>query len=140
MKMPPVPEHASSLIDYGFTCHLCSVQMSRLKAPVRLARNLRGRSFYGKKRNIWKGNLYLTENRETKCFAQYNRNHMCHMCAKGFLDSNLNLAIIDKILFFLKLNWPKFYIKNRNFKSRPTYHWKETDQFLLLFTFNGRNI
>ena len=71
--------------------------MSRLKAPVRLERNLRGRLFYGKKRNIWKGNLYLTENRETKCFVQYNRSYMCHMCAKGFLDSNLNLAIIDKI-------------------------------------------
>ena len=58
---------------------------------------------------------------------------MCHICAKGFLDSNFNQAVIDKISnfqdidpdftysqksYFLKFNWnffrptcfyPKFY-------------------------------
>ena len=29
-----------------------------------------------------------------------NHNHMRHICAKGFLDSNFNQAIIEKISFF----------------------------------------
>ena len=27
-------------------------------------------------------------------------NYMCHKCAKGFLDSNFNQAVIDKISSF----------------------------------------
>ena len=40
-----------------------------------------------------KGNLYLTGNRlswNEMCSAADNHNHMCHTCAKEFLDSNLN--------------------------------------------------
>ena len=44
--------------------------------------------FTVKKRKIWNGNLYLTENRfsrnEMWC-AVVNHNHMYHICAKGFL-------------------------------------------------------
>ena len=46
-----------------------------------------------KKRKIGKGNLYLTENqlnRNEMWCAVVNHNHMGHICAKGFLDSNFN--------------------------------------------------
>ena len=49
--------------------------------------------FYGKKRKIGKGNLYLTENQlswNEMCCAADNHNHMCHTCAKEFLDSIFN--------------------------------------------------
>ena len=40
-----------------------------------------------------KGNLYLTENQlgrnEIWCAEDYH-NYMCHLCAKGFLDSHFN--------------------------------------------------
>ena len=32
--------------------------------------------------------------------ATGNQNHMCHICAKGFLDSNFYEAVIDKISNF----------------------------------------
>ena len=54
-------------------------------------------------RKIGKGNLYLTKNplsrNEMWCAAD-NHNYMCHPCAKGFLDLNLNEAVIDKISIF----------------------------------------
>ena len=47
------------------------------------------RWFYGKKPKIWKRNLYLTENWNSRnewwCAAD-NHNYMCRTCAKGFLD------------------------------------------------------
>ena len=58
--------------------------------------------FTVKKRKIRKGNLYLTENwleREI-WFAEDNHSCMCHIYAKGFLDSNFNEAVIDKISIF----------------------------------------
>ena len=59
---------------------------------------------------IGKGNLYLTENQfsrnEMWCV---NHNHMHHIYAKGFLDSNFNQAVIDKISSFHE-NCPKFHI------------------------------
>ena len=49
--------------------------------------------FAVKKRKNGKGDLYLTENRfsrnEMWC-AMVNHNHMSHICAKGYLDSNFN--------------------------------------------------
>ena len=51
------------------------------------------RWFYGKKRKIVKGNLYLTENwlhRNKIWHAADNHSYMCHVCAKGSLDSNFN--------------------------------------------------
>ena len=33
---------------------------------------------------------------------------MCHICAKGFLDSNCTLAVINKISFFFLWNCPNF--------------------------------
>ena len=32
-----------------------------------------------------------------------NHNYMCHICAKGFLDLNLNYAVIDKISNFQEI-------------------------------------
>ena len=34
---------------------------------------------------------------ETKCGV---RHYACHICAKDFLDSNIDQAVIDKIRFF----------------------------------------
>ena len=34
--------------------------------------------------------------------AANNHNYMCHICTKGFLDSNFNEAAIDKISNFHK--------------------------------------
>ena len=59
--------------------------------------------FYGKKRKIGKGNLYLTENRlswNEMCCASDNHNYMCHTCEKEFLNSSFNQAVIDKISNF----------------------------------------
>ena len=50
--------------------------------------------------------MYLTENRlsrnEMWCAAD-NHNFMCHICAKGILDSNFNQAGIDKITKFQEI-------------------------------------
>ena len=35
--------------------------------------------------------------------AANNHNYMCHPCAKGLLDSNLNEAVLDKIPFFYEI-------------------------------------
>ena len=51
------------------------------------------RWFYGKKRKIGKGNLYLAENRlswNEMCCASDNHKYMCHTCAKEFLNSSFN--------------------------------------------------
>ena len=58
---------------------------------------------FGEKHNIWKGNLYLTENRlswNEMCRAADNHNYMCHICAKEFLDSSFTNAVVDKISDF----------------------------------------
>ena len=44
-------------------------------------------------RKIRKGNFYFTENRLERneiWFAEGNYGYMCHICGKGFLDSNFN--------------------------------------------------
>ena len=54
----------------------------------------------------WEGNKYLSENWFSKnkiLSAADNHNYMCHMCAKGFLHSNLSQALITKIPIFMKL-------------------------------------
>ena len=54
-------------------------------------------------REIWKGNLYLTENRlswNKMCCALDNYNYMCHTCSKKFLNLSFNLAVIDQISNF----------------------------------------
>ena len=35
--------------------------------------------------------------------AADNHNHVCHICAKRFLDSNFSLAVIDKTLNFQEI-------------------------------------
>ena len=34
--------------------------------------------------------------------AADNQNYMCHICAKGFLESNFNEAVIEKNVNFLQ--------------------------------------
>ena len=62
--------------------------------------------FTVKKHKIRKGNLYLTKNRFERneiWFAEDDHSFMCHICAKGFLNSNFNEAVIDKISVLTKL-------------------------------------
>ena len=76
------------------------------------------RRFYGKKKKTqnWEGNQYLTENQlgrnEIWC-AEDNHSFILHIScisAKGFLDSNFNSAVIDKISIFHKIA-PNFTYK-----------------------------
>ena len=36
--------------------------------------------------------------------AEDNHSYMCHICAKGFLDSNFNEAVFDKISIFHEIS------------------------------------
>ena len=62
------------------------------------------RWFYGIKRKIGKGNLYLTENRlswNEMCCSSDNHSYMYHTCAKEIFKFELQLeAVIDKISNF----------------------------------------
>ena len=67
------------------------------------------------------GDLDLTKNRLSRnkmwC-AVHNHNYMCHICVKGFLDSNFNCKrLLTKCRFFTKLPQISHTHKNRNFKS-----------------------
>ena len=58
-------------------------------------------------RKILNGNLYLTEsrlNRNEIWYAEDNHSYRCHICAKGFLDSSFNKAVIDKISIFHEID------------------------------------
>ena len=55
-------------------------------------------------------------------------NYMCHLCTKGFLDSNLD---IDKISNFQK-HYLKFHIL-----TKIVYKWNFLDQLLLHDKFHG---
>ena len=62
--------------------------------------------FYIKKREVGKEYLCLTENRlsrnEMWCAGDIY-NHICHIRAEGFLDSNFNHEVIDKISNFYEI-------------------------------------
>ena len=78
-------------------------------------------------------NLYLTEYRLRKnemwCDAD-NYNNICHICAKGVLDSNLKKAVIDKISNFQEIA-PNFtYLQQSYFLK---YNWNFLNQLLLYF-------
>ena len=60
-----------------------------------------------------------------------DNNNMCHICAKRFLDSNFNEAVIDKISIFHEIA-PNYAQKIRDFKSM--------DQLILPFQFYGRDM
>ena len=70
------------------------------------------RWFYGKKRKIGKGNLYLTENwlswNEMYC-ATDNHNYRCHTCAKEFLNLSFTLSSYWQNIKFLRY-FPEFHI------------------------------
>ena len=125
-------------LSYLKNLKLFSIRVKELFEPIVLRKKrrrvfalfksifLRNRSssnarwFYTKKVQIEKGNLYWTKNRlsrnEMWCAAD-NYNYMCHPCAKRFLDSNLNEAVIDKIPIFTKLSQISHIRKNHNFSS-----------------------
>ena len=84
------------------------------------------RWFYGKKKKLGRGNLYLTENRlswnEMYCAAD-NHNYMCHTCAKEFLDLNFNQAVINIISDFHEIAPNSTY-------SHKSYFFKYICNFL----------
>ena len=50
-------------------------------------------------------------------------NNTCHICAKGCLDSNFDLAVIDKMSNFLKIA-PNFtFLQNSSFLSIIIIFW-----------------
>ena len=54
-----------------------------------------------------KGNLYVTENRSGRNEirrVEDNHSYMCHIYAKEFLDSNFNVAVLDKISIFHEID------------------------------------
>ena len=52
------------------------------------------------------------------CCAADNHNDLCHICAKEFLDSNFNQAVIDQVsFFFTKLPQISHIYKNSNCSS-----------------------
>ena len=95
--------------------------------------------FTVEKRKTRKGNLYLTENRLERNeirFVEDNHSYMCHIFAKGVLDSNFNEAVIDKISIFheIALNFT-YSQKSHFFKC----NWIFLDQLLLPNKFHGRD-
>ena len=64
-------------------------------------------------------NLYLSENQlnETNVVCRDNHNYTCHICAKEFLDSNCDSAVINKISIFMTLLHISHTYKNHNFES-----------------------
>ena len=77
---------------------------------------------------------------ETKMWcAAYNHNYMCHIRAKGFLDSNFNLAlaVIDKISNFQEIA-PNFTFSQKIVILKVLL---EVDDHLLLpYKFCGKDI
>ena len=56
-----------------------------------------------------------------------NHNYMSHICAKGFLDSNLNYAVINKISNFQEI--------------APNFTYSQKSYFLkIIVTFCGRDM
>ena len=66
-----------------------------------------------------------------------NYNYMSHICAEGFLDSNFNEAVIDKILNFHEIA-PNFTHSQKSFLVE--YNWNFLDQLLLPYKIYGRDM
>ena len=49
---------------------------------------------------------------EMLCAADNDDHIMCHICAKGFLDSNFRIKQLSEISFLP--NFPKFHIIHKN--------------------------
>ena len=98
------------------------------------------RWFYGKKRKIGKGNLYLTENRlswNEMCCASDNQKYMCHTCANEFFKFELQLSSYWQNI---KFSWycPKFHIFTKIVIFK--YICNFLDQLLHPCKFYGRNM
>ena len=67
------------------------------------------------------------------CYVAENHNYMCHIRAKGFLDSNLNRRNFHKIAPYFT------HSQNRIFKISLDC-WKRIDQLLLPYKFHGKDM
>ena len=70
------------------------------------------------------------------CVAD-NHSYMCHMCAKEFLDSNFDKAVIAKISNFHEIA-PNFTYSQKLWFFK--YNWNFLDQLLLPYKFHGRDM
>ena len=89
---------------------------------------------------IGKGNLHLSENRlsfNEMCYAAANHNYMCHTCAKEFLNSNFNEAVIDKISIFNEIAPNSTYLHKSSFFKHICNSFA---QLLYPCKFNGRDM
>ena len=69
--------------------------------------------------------------------AADNHNYMCHKCAKEFLDSNFNWAVIDKILNFHEIA-PNFTYSQKSYFLK--YNLNFLYQLLHPYKFHGREM
>ena len=93
-----------------------------------------------KPRKTWKGNLYLTENRlgrNEMWRAADIHNYMCHIFAKGCLDSNFNQAVIDKISNFQEIA-PRLTYSQKSYIFK--YDCNFLNQLILPYEFYGRGM
>ena len=98
------------------------------------------RWFYGQKRNIGKGNLYLTENRLSwMCCASDNHNYMCHKCAKKKIKFELQLSSYWQNIKFSRF-CPKFHIFTKIVIVVFLQFLRLLDQLLHPYKFYGRGI
>ena len=65
--------------------------------------------------------------------AADNHNYMCHICAKGFLDSNFNQAVIDKISNFQDID-PNFTYSQKSYFFKK-FNWNFLDQLASTLNF-----
>ena len=96
------------------------------------------RWFYGNKRKIGKGNLYLTENRlswNEMCRASDKHNYMYHTCAKEFFKFELQLSSYWQNINFSRY-CPKFHI----FTNIVIFICNFLDELLHPHKFYGRDM
>ena len=84
--------------------------------------------------------MYLTENRlgrNEMWRAADIHNYMCHIFAKGCLDSNFNQAVIDKISNFQEIA-PRLTYSQKSYIFK--YDCNFLDQLILPYEFYGRGM
>ena len=69
--------------------------------------------------------------------AANNHSYTCHICAKGFLDTNFNQAVIDKISIFHEIA-PNYTYSQKSLLLK--YNRNFLDQLLLPYKFHGKDM
>ena len=80
--------------------------------------------------------IHLKSKTEMWCVTD-NHNDTCHICAKGFLDSNFNQAVINKISHFNEITLNFTHSQKSYFLK---HNWSLIDQLLLPYKFYGSGV